>query len=283
MRVYYRSMTLSMKEQLSEQYGSDIWSTDEGAKSYRSELKTRVWNGIAEDYAVLAAVADYLPERSLNDKDIQTLVEQDLEEIIEAVGGKTEFKNYLSSVFMTEHLMEFHLAKAHLESELTESITLGTELESTETFSRWLSDGNLTRIRQIIVSESNRSLADDIRQSLIDGKTPEEAVSTIPEESASLSGPFYLVRGMAEDSTLEEEAFRLSEVGEVSQISEADNGYRILIKADNQLESFLTNQASAFLKRLREIRIAVVLSEYQADVSFEPNEYGLGIDLLTIE
>lgn len=273
-----RYMTLSVRDRLEETYGTGIWNDTEIAEAHRAELESEVLSGLARDYAVLAAAAIYLPARSLGDADIQSTVDAAVKEMTEALGSKKEYKKYLSEVYMTDRLMRFSLARAELENVLTDALFVGTELESDTAFSAWLTDGNFVRVKKI--ESADRAVIEAVRNDLLVGKTPEEAVTGT---DASLSTAFYLVRGFVDDPTLETDAFSLEAVGNIGQIRETDNGYRVLVRMENNTESFLANQASTYRNALRKARADAILSEIEGSVSVVLNDYGKSIDLLKIK
>lgn len=267
-----RYVALSVQDLLKEQYGEDAW------KDHRAELEAEVSARIAKDYNVLAAAAHYLPDRRPDDKDLSKQVDAAVSEAIEALGGKKEYKQYLKDLGMTEHLFRFHIAKAMIEEELSDALFAGTDFENRETFSEWLTKGNFVHIRQIFAqTETDAEL---IRTAMIGGATPDEAVKLASGAYARPAS--YLVRGLAVDQTLEADAFALASVGDVSQPRQTDDGYRILIRTDDNTEAFLANQASAYLDRFRKVRAEAILAEFEKSTVFEPNDYGKTIDLLTI-
>lgn len=273
-----RYITLSVRDLLEETYGAEIWNDPATAEAHRAELESEVLSKLAQDYAVLAAAAIYLPGRSLDDADIQNTVDAAVKEMTEALGGKKEYKQYLSEVYMTDHLMRYSLAKAELENALMDALFVGTELESDTAFSAWLTDGNFVRVKRI--ESTNFAEIEAVRNGLISGKEPEEAIAGT---DASLSTAFYLVRGFVDDPTLEEDAFSLEAVGSVGQIRKTDSGYRLLVRMEDNTETFLANQASAYRDALRKNRADEILSEIEASVSVVFNDYGKSIDLLKIK
>ena len=274
-----RYITLSVRDLLEETYGAEIWNDPATAEAHRAELESEILSKLAQDYAVLAASAIYLPDRSLDDADIQSTVDAAIKEMTEALGGKKEYKQYLSQVYMTDRLMRYSLAKAELENALMDALFSGTELESDTAFSAWLTDGNFIRMKRIESADSAK--IESIRNDLLSGKTPEEAIAGT---GASLSAAFYLVRGFDEkDPMLEADAFSLETVGSVGQIREINNGYRILVRVEDNTEMFLANQASAYRDSLRTARANAILSEIEASVSVVFNDYGKSIDLLKIK
>lgn len=273
-----RYMTLSVRDRLEETYGAGIWNDPAMADAHRAELESEVLLGLARDYAVLAAAQIYLPDRSLDDADIQSTVDTAVKEMTEALGGKKEYKKYLSEVYMTDRLMRFNLAKAELENALTDALFTGTELENDTVFSAWLANGNFVRVKRI--ESSDCAVIETVHNDLLAGKTPDEAVAGT---GATLSSAFYLVRGLVDDATLEEDAFALKAVGSVGQIRETDSGYRILIRMEDNTEAFLANQASSYRRKLRTARADAILSGIEASVSVALNDYGKSIDLLKIK
>ena len=274
-----RYMTLSVRDEMAETYGAKIRSNADAAEAHRAELESEVLSRLAREYTVLAAAAIYLPHRSIDDETTEAAVDAAVNEAIEALGGKKEYKKYLSEVYMTEHLMRFELAKAELENALKGALFTGTELENNTTFSAWLTDGNFVRVRQITLPAGADVSA--IRSALENGTSPEDAPEGIT--GASVTAAFYLVRGLAEDPTLEEDAFALETVGAVGQARETEDGYRILVRMDDQTESFLANQASFYRIRLRNVRTDALLADIETTLRMELNDYGRSLDLLKIK
>ena len=267
-----RYVALSVQDLLKEQYGEDAW------KDHRAELEAEVSARIAKDYNVLAAAAQYLPDRRPDDKDLAKRVDAAVAEATDALGGKAEYKQYLKDLGMTEHLFRFHIAKAMIEEELSDVLFAGTELENKETFSAWLTKGNFVHVRQIFAqTEADAQL---IRTAIVGGAEPDDAVKLAGGAYARPAS--YLVRGLAVDQTLEADAFALAAVGDVSQPRETDDGWRILVRTDDNAETFLANQASAYLDRCRKVRAEVILAEFERATVFELNAYGKTIDLLNI-
>ena len=273
-----RYMTLSVRDRLEETYGDGIWNDPAIADAHRAELEAEVLSGLARDYAVLAAAQIYLPARSLDDADVQSAVDAAIKELTETLGGKKEYKKYLSEVYMTDRLMRFSLAKAELENALSDTLFAGTELENDAVFSAWLTGGNFVRVKKI--ESADRAVIETVRNDLLAGKTPDEAVA---ETGATLTSAFYLVRGFVDDPTLEEDAFALEAVGNVGQIRETDSGYRVLIRMEDNAEAFLANQANSYRKKLRTVRADAILSGIEASVSVALNDYGKSLDLLKIK
>ena len=273
-----RYVTLSVRDRMEETYGAGIWNDPAMADAHRAELESEILSELKREYAVLAAAQIYLPERSLDDTDVQSVVDAAVKELTEALGGKKEYKKSLSEIYMTDRLMRFSLARAELENALSDALFAGTELENDTVFSAWLTGGNFVRVKKI--ESADFAEIEAIRNDLLAGKTPDDAVA---ETGATLSSAFYLVRGLVDDPTLEEDAFALEAVGNVGQIRETDSGYRVLIRMEDNTEAFLANQANSYRKKLRTVRTDAILSEIEASVSVVLNDYGKSLDLLKIK
>ncbi|MBQ3639123.1 MAG: hypothetical protein II955_01225, partial [Clostridia bacterium] len=63
---------------------------DETTETDGANLEEEVLSRLAREYTVLAAAAQYLPERSINDKTTKAAVDAAVAEAIEALGGKKE-------------------------------------------------------------------------------------------------------------------------------------------------------------------------------------------------
>ncbi len=280
-----RYMTLSVRDLLAERDGEQIWDTAETAEAHRAELEREVSNRIAKEYVVLAAASHYLPNRSLDDKDLQETVDAAVAEAIESLGSKKEYRQFLADLYMTEHLMRFSLAKAQLELELEDALFAETELKDVTAFLGWLAEGNIVWVRQITLPDG--ADAEAVADALRVGSSPEDAIKADPASVADtkVTKSFLLIRGLAEDPTQETDAFSLERVGDVSTVRKIDGSYRVMIRTEDQLESetFLSYQASAYLKQLRAVRVEKILATFGETVAFTFNDFGKSIDLLKLK
>ena len=145
--IYYeelRYVTLNCKDAMEARYGEGIWDTDESAEKYRAELEEMVWDAMLNNYLVLAACATYgyLPD-AMEDADIQSAVDQQIEQTVEECGGKKAFKQQLKAYYMTEHFLRFTLAVTQMENELRFVLgDVGKIPASMDAFMAWMEEGN---------------------------------------------------------------------------------------------------------------------------------------------
>ena len=99
--------------------------------------------------------------------------------------------------------------------------------------------------------------------------------------------PYYIVRGVYVEA-LEDAAFSLNTVGEVSQVVETENGYYVMVRME---ESFgengenlsLLTKVTSLLDSYQWAKVEAYVDTYKKDLQIEWNEYGKSIDILTIE
>jgi hypothetical protein len=91
-----RFVTLYYKDSFAATYGEDIWDTPESAEQYREELEAVVWDMMLNNYAVLAACAQYrITKKDLESDAIQNAVNEQISEVIAEEGGKEAFEQML--------------------------------------------------------------------------------------------------------------------------------------------------------------------------------------------
>lgn len=268
-----RYLTLSCRGLLAEREGTP----DAKSPEYRATLEEMVIDALTEDYAIFALAKQYLPEHSIDDEDIQQSVDRAIEDAIDECGGKSEYKKVLKSVYLTDHLLRFHLACALLEEKTEDAIFRGSELENAEAFTEWLEAGNYVRVLRF--TAPTEDALERVRELLAGGNTPEEAASAA---GTSVTTGSYLVRGMAEDAVLEEDAFALEAPGAVSRIAAEETGFRLLLRLEDEPER-MASQANDFRTRLREIRMEALTAEVRSSLTVTWTEYGEKLDLPTLK
>lgn len=288
-----RYVTLTYKDLFAATYGEGIWDTPESAEQYREELEETVWRVMLNNYAVLSTcLAHGMTTDSMKSDAIENAVDEQVQEVIDQYGGKKAFREALDELYMTEHFLRFCLRVAQLENELLYILTddLGLIENSTDAFLDWMEDGNSVYVQHIYIrndvgdnQEANRATAEDIRRQLLDGADIADFVGKKVNEDLENTTPYFLVRDVYTQK-MEDAAFALRNVGDVSEVIDTGDGYYVMVRLDYS-EATLLIQAAELLTSYQWARVEAIVEEHKTEtqLKIELNEYGKSLDLLTIE
>ncbi len=249
------------------------------------ELQTEVKQNLLDQYAILMLCAEHLPGRGIDSPEIQTLVDQAVENAKEELGGKSAYKDYLKEHYLTEHLMRRMLAMTQLQIELENKLFAGTELESKETLLAWLDSGNYVRVRRVFFpltdgnGNSMRSETERYLAGLREGGNPDTLITSAQAAAgAKCHQAEFFFRGL-ESAELENAAFSLRETGAVSEIVTMQDGYYLLIRTEDDRDTLVNYQLPTLLNRYRADRLDELAEEAAKELSVSWNEYGSGLRL----
>ena len=288
-----RFVTLTYKDLFEDLYGEGIWDDPTTAELYRAELEEAVWLAMLENYVVLAAcVAHGMQLEDMENEEIVAAVDRQMEDAAEAWEDEDSFLESLRESYMTEHLMRFMLTVAQMENELLYVLTddLGLIENDLNAFIDWLEQGNCVYVRHVRVSndkgediEANRAVAESLRQRLIgaDEATVKQIVQSAANEELTYLNPYYVVRDVYAEE-LENAAFALSNVGDVSEVVETEDGFFVFLRVA-ETESLLLSQSVSLLSSYQKAKAGEIVESYRESLTIEKNEYGAGIDLLAIQ
>lgn len=287
-----RYVTLTYKDMFAATYGETIWDTPESAEQYRAELEETVWRMMLNNYAVLAACNLYggRTAEDMNSDAIQDAVDEQMEEAIEAYGGKSAFKKQLKAFHMTENFMRFCLSVAQMENELYYDLTtnLGLINNDLDKFMDWLDEGNCVYVQHICIrndagddKEANRATAESIRQQLLNGADLNSMVASSTNEETTYLNPYYIVRDVYVEE-MENAAFALQNVGDVSEVVDTGDAYYILVRVQDSTAKLLTESENLF-SSWQWAKVEDYVNGCKANLKIELNEFGKSIDLLEIK
>ncbi len=291
-----RFVTLTYKDMLENTYGEGIWDDPTTAEQYRAELEEEVYRNLLNNYAVLAAcdyyMGDAMDAGAMEDEDIVAAVDAQLEEMKEACGSKKEYRATLEENYLTENFFRFTLTVAQLENELLHVLTQDLALieNDLKDFVAWLKDGNGVYVQHVFVRNdagedvaANRQKAESVRQMLLADPSQINKIigNTELDDDYYNVDSYYIVRDVYVES-MENAAFALGAVGDVSEVVETDDGYYVLVRMEDS-EEILLSKASYLLDSYQWAKVEQFVEGFRPQISIEWNEYGKSLDLLTIK
>jgi hypothetical protein len=298
--VYYeelRYVTLICKDSLESRYGEGIWDTDASAEQYRAELEEMVWDTILNNYLVLAACAVYgYTPSDMENENIQAAVDAQIEQTIEECGGKKAFKKQLEEYYMTEDFLRFTLSVAQMENELRLALQDAGKLPKTvDAFMTWMEEGNAVYVQHILIRNdegddpaANRALAESLQAQLANGEVKIEDLvgkAATNEESYNIM-PYYVVRGVSEQA-FETAVFVLDTVGDVSEVVEADGGYYVFVRVQEEITDgvnlTMMKKVSELYSSYQWAKTEEFVQAQRSNVKIDLNDFGKSIDLLEID
>lgn len=288
-----RYLTLTYKDLFEDTYGEGIWDDPVTAEQYRKELEDTVWDLLLNNYAVLAACDNYLPKKNaIEDEAIQEAVDGMIEEMIASYDSKKEYKAALEEYHTTENFLRFTFGVAQLENELIYALADDWELmiNNLEDFEAWLRDGNCVYVQHVYIRndkgediEANRVLAEQARLALITADNEEQINEIIGDHlNEDLQpAPYYVVKGVYVQE-IEDAAYGLDFVGDVSHVVETGEGFYVLVRMEDSTEILLSKITSLFSDYQNTV-VEDYVEMAKQTLRLELNEYGKSLDLLTIE
>ena len=240
------------------------------------ELWEAVEQSICQRYAIPLLYGEYLTPTSLDDEMLIQKAEADVESMITSLGGKSEYKEHLSSIHATEHFFTHFLKLSLLQLELEEAVFADTELESVDTLVEWWKNGNCSRVTELQFADETTAKA--ARLKLVGGATPEELSALSEFSSMTLKQSDYYFRGL-KNTEKEHAAVELKTVGAISDPIATDKGFSILLREENDYELLKTYQAATALDLYREQRISSLIEEKASTLTVSWNDYAAALSI----
>ena len=291
-----RFVTLYYKDSFEATYGEGIWDDPATAEKYRAELEATVWEMMLNNYAVLAACAQYqITKKDLESSAIQSAVDKQISEAIEEAGGKEAFKEMLRSNYMTENFMRFSLAVTELEYELYYTLTddLGVIMDDQETFLDWLENGNCVYVQHLFIRndpqdsvEANRAIAEEARERLLRCSDYEKELEMMlgnskTNEDTAVMNPYFIVRDVYTEE-ITSATLKLKKPGDVSEVVETEDGFYVFVSLEYQTNTLLLQLAS-LLHSYQWAKVEQEVNRHREGLSITLNDFGKSIDLLAIK
>ena len=263
-------------------YGKSVPTDQAVLNAYRKDLTALVESDLLQNYKVLAACKKYLPELDITDEEIQKSVESSISETIRQFSDEADedaFWEATEAMNMTEHFVRFTVAVTQMEYKLGKKLANMSELD----FEKWILDGNGVYVQHILM-KGDRQTAEEVRKKLADGTYTLSYVIGYTSYNTDLKNvsPYYVVRNVYE-TALENAAFALENVGDVSPVIETEQGYYILVRMEDKQNSNLQTAISEMLSSYEFSLAEDAAEEMKSSLSIIWNDYGKSIDLTQIQ
>lgn len=276
-----RHLAYIHREEMKAEYGEDIF-VDTSSDKYEKELWERIEASLCEHYAILDICERAGVKRS--DKQTKDEVQEDVEAVVEALGGFEAYKQYLAETYMTDTVYRLYTAILSCQYRYYDEVAFA-EMEK-EAYDAVLAHEGFVRTMSIFVKndvgedvEENRAMAEYVRNEVLGGKSLESFIGTKYNQDLS-NCEYYFPRGYMDDA-YESVAFDL-EIGEVGEVVETDEGFYVIQRLEPEATYYETH-----LETLIEMyvvgKINLAFEEHAQTLSFECNEYDQSLTLLTME
>lgn len=281
-------VTQLYRSQLESKYGKGIWDDPTTAAEHRAELEELVNRNITANYAVLS-LCDEVAIRTDNET-IQAAVEKYVDELVETLGGRSEYKAALAEQGLTDHFLRFTVAVDYCQNELYYVYTqdLGLIETDEEKIYDYIMDGNFVRTIHVFVGNdegddpaANLSLAQKAHDQIVSGTDIKTLIGSSVNEDFNLTTTdgYYFTRGEMVPQ-YEEAAFSLK-VGEVSDVVETAAGYYVIQRLELEPQYVLTH-LTELTQQYQYAELNAYIDERQGEIKIEYNDYGASLDLTAI-
>ena len=281
-----RFAVLTYKQILIDTYGDDIFEDPDLAPKYKEMLKESVYDNITANYAVLALCKEVGIER--DDSILLDAVQKKLDERIEELGGKYEYKKFLRENHMTDSFFRFNILVDIMQNELFYVYTDDLEViavDDDDIYDAILRE--FVRTQHIYISKDNsksysenKELISEAYDRLNSGEDFMTLAAEYGEDTALTDNGFYIPVGYMGDE-YDDAAFNLS-VGEYSNIIEDDSGFYIIKRLELNTVYILMN-FDALKDRYQSYAFLDIIDSMQKELEFKPSEYFAGLDILEIK
>lgn len=237
----YRCLYLNYRDELKYDYVTN-GTVDTAALD--SEIRSRILDDVRYFYAIISLASDR--GYSITSADVISVADTYIEEMkAYCESSDMDFDAALEEGYMTEEIFTFFQRVMALEDVLnTAMISDGGEIEdNNEKLLEMFKGDTMIRTLSVFIEnddgelkEENRLLAEEVIEKYKGG---EDFKSLISKYSEDYYGDFYFTRGEKVDA-YDAAAFAL-EVGEISDVVTADNGFYVILRVEKDDEYIENN------------------------------------------
>ena len=273
-----RHLAYIHKEEMKAEYGENVFADD----MYAEELLKRVEASLCEHYAILAICEDAGVKRS--DKQTKNEVQEDVEAVVEALGGLDAYKEYLAETRMTDALYRLYTSIVSCQYRYYDEVSFET-LEK-EAYDAVLGDEGFVHTMSIFVRNDegedvadNREQAEFVRTEVLGGRPLESFIGTKYNQDMS-NCEYYFPIGYMDDA-YESAAFSLA-IGEVGEVVETDEGFYVIQRLATD-KGYMETHLETLIDMYIVGKMNLAFEAHAQALSFEMNEYGKSLNLLELE
>ena len=306
--IYYeelRFVTATYKKTLENKYGEGIWEDPVTAEKYRKELETLVLENLKANYAILEGCKNMFVD--IKDKEADNYVQEQIEALVnqsEAQGGFggdfEAYQTWLAENGLTDHYLRFVYRTSYLESVMYNAILdAGIFTYSDKNYSEFLdyvlAGEEYARTIHVYIPIEDQNKKQDyydtakkIADELAACEDDEERYSLMCSHIGSVvnkdlsiteSGYYFTYNEMGEE--YENAAFALDEYG-TSDVVEYGGGYYVIMRMPIE-ELYVLMNGEQLLQYYQSAQLGIYEDNIKENMTIELNEYGLSLDLVTLQ
>lgn len=292
----FRWLTLQFKDRLEETYGAGIWDNEESAAKYLPELQNAVYTSILANYAVLT-LCDELNQNTgdgtkfidINGEEETKIVNNYINDTIDELGSRAAFRQALKKNYMTEDLYRFVTGVDVCESILFNYYcSIGLIDDSYDAGIKYIEENFIRTVHVYIENdkdedvEANRALAVAVREKLLAGENMADLIKKYGEDTyISAENGYYFTHNTYSEA-YESAAFAL-EIDQISDVVETYSGFYVIQRLPLDTGYILLNYDATLKNQYLLAEFDKYLEECKATLSFELNDYGKSLDMITMK
>ncbi len=281
-----RYYAINLKRQMAEYHGSDIWADAKTAEPYMEELRTGIEDMSRYNAAVLSLCAEY--GISITEPMIEEAIADEVEALVEELGGMKEYKAALDEYAMTDRLFRYMTGITLCETELYNVLlTLDILDRSDEGARAFFASEDFIRTVHIYISndtgesvDENRAEAESVLKQLKDGADFDKMIGSHSEDFfMTTKDGYYFARGEM-SAEYENAAFALAE-NAFSDVIETADGFYIIRRLPKE-ESYITANFETLKTRYLSATFYRIIEERRDEITLTQTEFGQALSLRDI-
>ncbi len=301
-----RYVTLLIRRELDSELGEYSSLDESGKLKYRQELDARVSEKLKSNYVILSLCEKYGVDT--DSKEARTYVKNSIADLVDEVGGKKEYRAWLSENDLTDALVRLTYKTEYLETVLLEELTeRGDEIIYSENnvgenniddfVDFVMRDDSYIKVIHAFYPKENKYVegwdagtrAAEAHQRLSAAADDSSRLSLMRSEIGkapfiagySVTGTDYYITYGQMHEDYESVAYSLPEYG-VGEIVELEEGYYIIMRVPKERDE-VAPRAYELIENYRYAILKGIEDKHSASISFSGNEYFDSLKLEEIE